>query len=340
MKSPDWTNAVAIAGMLLLATMSLAAEPAAPAPPAPPAPPAAPAPPATPSEQLQVPAVESEVKLSEYWLGVLCAPHFPDALRAHVELPEGQGLLVHEVVPDGPGAKAGVRPMDILVKVDGKAIGKVADLAAAVEAAKDKELSIELLRKGKTETIKVTPVKRPADYQAKQYPAVPDQPELERIYRWFERVHPGLGGRPPMRLRFFHPGVVLPEDAPMHPPLPAGMSITIVKAGEEPTRITVKRGEESWEVTEKELDKLPQDIRAAVDRMLGGVILSPEDLGSRFDFLPDFAAPGEPGKPADESGGLKGRLEERLDKMNQRMQKMQEMIEGLQKDKAGPEEKK
>ncbi len=245
------------------------------------------------------------------------------------------------MVPEGPGAKAGVQPMDILVKVDGKAIGKVADLAAVVEAAKDKELSIELLRKGKIETIKVTPVKRPADYQARQYPAVPDQPELERIYRWFERVHPGWGGRPPMRLRFFHPGFVLPDDAPIHPPLPAGMSITIVKAGEEPTQITVKRGEETLGSHGERTRQVAagHSGRGQPDARRHGS-QSRKASARDFDFLPDFATPGEPGKPADESGGVKGRLEERLDKMNQRMQKMQEMIEGLQKDKAGPEEKK
>jgi membrane-associated protease RseP (regulator of RpoE activity) len=327
MQSLGWTNVLGIAGVLLLATMSQAVEPAGQTEPG-----------VATAEDLQVPAVESDAKLSEYWIGVLCQPELPEVLRAQVELPKGQGLLVEEVVPEGPGAKVGIRPMDILVKIDGKSIGKIADLVAAVDEAKEKEVSIELLRKGKSQTVKVVPAKRPAEYQAKQYPTVPDQPELEGIYRWFERAHPGWGGKPPMRLRFFHPGFVLPPDAPIHPPLPEGMSVTITKEGSQPTRITVKRGEETWDVTEKELDKLPADIRPAVDRMLGGMVLGPEGVGSRFDFLPDFAASGAPDKPSDDRGGLSDRLEERLDKMNQRIERMQEMLKGLQK--AGPEQKK
>ena len=103
---------------------------------------------------------------------MLCQSELPEVLRAQVELPKKQGLLVHEVVPEGPGAKVGIQPMDILVKVNGKSIGSIADLVTAVDEAKDKEVSIDVLRKGKSQTVKVVPAKRPAEYQGKQYPAV------------------------------------------------------------------------------------------------------------------------------------------------------------------------
>ena len=116
------------------------------------------------------------------------------------------------------------------------------------------------------------------------------------------------------------------------------MSVTIPKEGSEPTRITVKRGEETWDVTEKELDKLPADVRPAVDRMLGGMVLGPEGVGSRFDFVPDLAASGKPDKPSDDRGGLSDRLEDRLDKMNQRIERLQKASRTY--DKAGPEQEK
>ena len=47
------------------------------------------------------------------------------------------------------------------------------------------------------------------------------------------------------------------------------MSIVISKEGDQPAKIVVKRGDEKWEVTEKELDKLPADVRPHVEHMFG-----------------------------------------------------------------------
>jgi hypothetical protein len=79
-------------------------------------------------------------------------------------------------------------------------------------------------------------------------------------------------GENPLKLRFFHPGVILGEgvDVDVDIDLPKGLRVMVLKQGDEPTKITVKRGDEMWEVTEKELDKLPEDIRAHVKKYLGG----------------------------------------------------------------------
>ena len=45
--------------------------------------------------------------------------------------------------------------------------------------------------------------------------------------------------------------------------------MTITKHGQDPARITVQDGSKTTSVTEKELDKLPKDIRPYVDPMLG-----------------------------------------------------------------------
>jgi len=52
--------------------------------------------------------------------------------------------------------------------------------------------------------------------------------------------------------------------------LPENISIQINKSGEEPAKIKVTRDGKSWEVTEKELGKLPEDIRPHIKRMLSG----------------------------------------------------------------------
>ena len=49
----------------------------------------------------------------EYWVGIWCMP-VPSALRAQLALPEKQGVLVENVAPDSPAAKAGIARYDIL----------------------------------------------------------------------------------------------------------------------------------------------------------------------------------------------------------------------------------
>ena len=44
----------------------------------------------------------------------------------------------------------------------------------------------------------------------------------------------------------------------------------VEKSGDGPARIKVKRGEETWEVTEDALGDLPDDVRPLVENMLNG----------------------------------------------------------------------
>ena len=66
------------------------------------------------------------------WLGLHCFPVEP-TLRAHVKLPEGQGLVVGSVAADSPAAKAGIEPNDILLKAGDQPLKEVADLVSSIE---------------------------------------------------------------------------------------------------------------------------------------------------------------------------------------------------------------
>jgi hypothetical protein len=50
--------------------------------------------------------------------------------------------------------------------------------------------------------------------------------------------------------------------------LPDDLTVSMTKKGSEPARISVKKGEQSWEITEKELDKLPDDVRKQVESVI------------------------------------------------------------------------
>jgi serine protease Do len=69
-------------------------------------------------------------------LGVaVLSPRAARRLRGAVGLPERDGLLVRAVEPDGAAGRAGVSRGDLLVALDGRALGGVDDLYAALDAA-------------------------------------------------------------------------------------------------------------------------------------------------------------------------------------------------------------
>jgi len=79
-------------------------------------------------------------------LGVAVAPrHVAARLRAAVGLPPRDGVLVHEVEPDGPAAAAGIEAGDLLVSADGTALHGPDDLHAALTDA-DGTLSLVAVR--------------------------------------------------------------------------------------------------------------------------------------------------------------------------------------------------
>jgi hypothetical protein len=250
------------------------------------------------------------------------------ALRAQLGLPDGQGLLVDEVVAKGPAAAAGLEQHDILLQADGKPLGTLEDLVRAVDAAKDKEMTLELVRGGKREKVQVTPARRPEQFPQMGPPFDPDDPDAGRIREWFERERPGAEGRPPWRFRFFNPGAILPPGPPpAGEPLPGNLSIKIDKEGGKPARIEIRRGDEHWEADESGLDQLPADVRVHVRRMLDGVSVHVDVPGrggpeARLEGpLEGFAWPRVPDVHAD------GRLEKRLEEMNRRIDELRQTIE-------------
>lgn len=300
----------------------------------------------------RVPVTQKAIRLGDYWLGVECRP-VDDTLRAQLGLAENQGLVVENVVPDGPAAKAGIQRHDVLVKAGEEPLKDIRVLIDVIEKTREKELAIELLRGGKEEAVKVTPAKRPKEAGPQEFLPWPggEPPRgLERPWNVFEEWLKGDGERGPMRFRFFHPGTILPPDAWPYPPLPGNLSVTITKEGDKPVKIVVRRGDEKWELTEKDLDKLPEDIRPHVERMLGRAPAGPVQPGRPFDFVPDWTPPGwpegqsrpdkdRPGRreglekerPAPPADALQRGIEKRIEEMNQRIEKLRKSIEELRK---------
>ena len=82
-----------------------------------------------------------------------------DTLRQQLRLATGEGLVVTEVLADSSAARAGVQTHDVLTMLDGTRLTTVEAINAQIQALKDKEVELRLLRSGKELSISITPRK-------------------------------------------------------------------------------------------------------------------------------------------------------------------------------------
>jgi hypothetical protein len=211
-----------------------------------------------------------------YWLGVEIAS-LPDFARQQLEISDG--LLVEDVADDSPAAKAEIKKNDILLTAGETPLKAPTDLLKAVEASQGKQMKVIVLRSGKKTTTIVTAARRPAAERVEiRFPARPELAgEIKRLEEALN-VLKNKAGDGSLGLWFAKPGVVGPRieanraytfksDA-AKAEFPKDLSVQITRQGDEPAKIHVKRGEKKWDVTEKTLGELPEEIRGHVKRYL------------------------------------------------------------------------
>lgn len=252
------------------------------------------------------------LQMPKYWIGILGGQITPDSpLRAHLDLPENGGLIVANVVPDSPAAKAGLKQHDILLKANGKDLHEMGDLQELVlsEGPNKGEIKLDVLRHNKGETLTLKPEERPAN-----------APVPNEAFGFGQGNMPrpdALLGNLPFEFRNFGNGMILGGGGGVGAGmsnLPNGVSISIQKQNDQPAQITVKRGDETWNVTGDDpeaLKKLPEDIRPHVERMLHG---QPTVNFPRFENR-------NLGPGLDD-----GRLHDRLERMEQRLEQLQKRL--------------
>ena len=90
------------------------------------------------------------------WLGVYIQEVTPDIAES-LGLDDDIGALISSVNEDGPAAKGGIQPGDVIVEFDGKPIEKMRDLPRIVaETDIGAKVKVELFRQGKREAVTVT----------------------------------------------------------------------------------------------------------------------------------------------------------------------------------------
>jgi len=271
---------------------------------------------------------------SEYWLGVFASRCSP-ALQVQLKLPKDQGLLVEALQPESPAAKAGLQQYDILLKGNDKPLSDLGDLMQLIDQVKDGKLKLDLVRAGKSETVTVSPAKRPAHEPGGLW-----IPEGAAGSGLGQNVDPNFMGGQPLEFRIIRPGQILPPGGPTtnHPGdrptsfdfitletrLGDGSKVEIVRHGAEPARVLVTHDKDRWEGTSNDLSKIPEKIRPEVERLLhpafdhnrifyrageGTMTLS---AGSAVASTPGAA--GQPAVPAEIEKRL-GELQKQLDEL-------------------------
>jgi serine protease Do len=90
------------------------------------------------------------------WVGVRIQ-QVTDDIAEGLGLPSTHGALIADVTPNGPAAKGGVQNGDFVVAFDGKPVNDSRSLSRAVaDAPVNKTVAIDLWRKGKKMTVRVT----------------------------------------------------------------------------------------------------------------------------------------------------------------------------------------
>jgi serine protease Do len=120
---------------------------------------------AIPSEMVK-PIMQSLLengKVVRGWLGVTIQDVDAELARA-MSLPSASGVLISDLAPGGPAARAGVQRGDVVVRIDGKPVestGRLRNLIAAAGARG--KVSLDLVRKGKPQTLSVELGEMPND---------------------------------------------------------------------------------------------------------------------------------------------------------------------------------
>ncbi len=136
---------------------------------------------AIPSNMVQqvVGQLRSRGKVIRGWLGVGIQEVTAD-LAAKFSIKENDGVLVNDVFENEPAARAGLKPGDIIAKVDGHRVETPAGLSRAVAGlTPGTKIELDVIRNGERRTVTVDLGERKEDAVVASIPSPPPQPEVK-----------------------------------------------------------------------------------------------------------------------------------------------------------------
>ncbi|MDO8547422.1 MAG: Do family serine endopeptidase [Nitrospirales bacterium] len=118
-------------------------------------------------------------KVTRGWLGV-GIQEVTAELAGKFGIKENDGVLVNDVFENEPAARAGLKPGDIIVKVDGRRVETPAGLSRAVAGlTPGTKVALDVIRSGERRTITVDLGERKEDAVVASIPSPPPPPEVK-----------------------------------------------------------------------------------------------------------------------------------------------------------------
>ncbi len=141
-------------------------------------------------------SLKTNHKVTRGWLGVQIQPVTADIAES-MGLEGTKGALISDLTARSPALKAGLKPGDTILKVDGVDIADDRELAKLIgKVAPGKEVKLSIIRDGKPETVTVTlgtmPTETPQMANADQGN---NQPDAAPLAAFGLEVAPGEGGK-------------------------------------------------------------------------------------------------------------------------------------------------
>jgi len=230
----------------------------------------------------------SATPLPKLWLGIALKGVEGDLATF---LGSNSGVLIDQVQPESPAAKAGVMKGDIVLSVDGKDIAGPRNLLEFMSSASEgTPLKLQVRRKSEHVEISVTPELRPEQNTRVATTTFGEQAELDlaegqlgnlRLKLRGMDIKPGPGSDENVYMfRLGDPSVLfVPDKVELQGNVTIQITkeddgktieVKISKQPEQPAEITIKQGDEIQKLTEEQLDKIPEELRGWVQSALSG----------------------------------------------------------------------
>ncbi|PQO45496.1 PDZ domain-containing protein [Blastopirellula marina] len=292
-----------------------------------------------PSVETPAAAEEAKPEAKKYWLGIQLAPT-PEILKRHVERLKDGGAMIAGVADKSPAAKVGLQAGDHVLKVNDQAVTSPEQVVEVVREVKDQPVVMRVLRGVEIESYTIQPE------------IAPENPVLPQGDIGLHPMQPPAlnGGVPGARLRFFGPGQMLPPQVQlqmMGQDLPQNLLIRVERKGDEPAKLHIEREGHSWDITENDIDQLPEDLRPIAKKYLannkghGPVIIGGRnvpfaDMQKMIEGMQrGQMVPGNMPAPAN-FDAMQQQMQREIQEMHEMMRRMHEQMQRMQPPQAQP----
>lgn len=282
---------------------------------------------------------EAHPQAKKYWLGIQLAPT-PEILKRHVERLKDGSAMIAGVADKSPAAKVGLQAGDHILKVNDQVVTSPEQVVEVVHGAKDQPVVMRILRGLEIDSYTVQPE------------IAPENPVLPQGDIGLQGMQPPAlkDGVPGARLRFFGPGQMLPPQFQlqmMGQDLPQNLLIRVERKGDEPAKLHIEREGHSWDITENDVDQLPEDLRPIAKKYLannnahGPVIIGGRnvpfaDMQKMIDEMQrGRMVPGNMPPPPN-FDAMQQQMQREIQEMHEMMRRMHEQMQRMQPPQGQP----